>query len=224
MRTGPPPHPYTQRPQAQTPLSKDGTADASKHKRPRLGRRRFPMHHHFPHATGRTHPLQTHHPHRALTTRERGLTPQYGTLCRMCGLRRENSLHMGECNVIRKLFMRINSLKALEHPFIFPLTHAARTHQAIRILFATPAEGAPQAIVNFMIILWKNILISFYKVDLENQPFDPNIVWRCTLKRFADLALALAHDARTKQLLAIGRGEPPPSLNSHQARLSRRGR
>eukprot|EP00962_Isochrysis_galbana_P025028 scaffold7703_cov103-Isochrysis_galbana.AAC.16 len=36
----------------------------------------------------------------------------------------------------------------------------------------------------------------------------------------SDLALALAHDARTKQLLAIGRGEPPPSLNSHQARLS----
>eukprot|EP00962_Isochrysis_galbana_P016393 scaffold4688_cov125-Isochrysis_galbana.AAC.1 len=36
-------------------------------------------------------------------------------------------------------------------------------------------EGAPQAIVNFMIILWKNILISFYKVDLENQPFDPNL-------------------------------------------------
>eukprot|EP00962_Isochrysis_galbana_P029313 scaffold9347_cov110-Isochrysis_galbana.AAC.7 len=48
----------------------------------------------------------------------------------------------------------------------------------------------------------------------------PSNIWRCTLKRFADLALALAHDARTKQLLAIGRGEPPPSLNSHQARLS----
>jgi len=59
-----------------------------------------------------------------------------------------------------------------------------------------------------MIILWKNILISFYKVDLENQPFDPTIVWRYTLKRFADLALALAHDARTTQLLAISRGEP----------------
>eukprot|EP00962_Isochrysis_galbana_P030943 scaffold10064_cov130-Isochrysis_galbana.AAC.6 len=83
--------------------------------------------------------------HRALTTRERGLTPQCGTLCRMCGLKKENSLHMGECNVIRKLFMRINSLKALEDPFIFPLTPAARKHQAIRILFATPAEGAPQA-------------------------------------------------------------------------------
>jgi len=90
--------------------------------------------------------------------------------------------------------MRINSLKALEDPFVFPLTPAARKHQAVRILFATPAEGAPQAIVNFMI--WKNILISFYKVDLENQHFDPNAVWRYTLKRFADLALALAHDAR----------------------------
>ena len=71
-----------------------------------------------------------------------------------------------------------------------------------------------------MIILWKNILISFYKVDLENQPFDPNKVWRYTLKRFADLALALAHEARTTQLLAISRGEPTPSLNTHKARLS----
>eukprot|EP00962_Isochrysis_galbana_P033647 scaffold11310_cov107-Isochrysis_galbana.AAC.12 len=71
-----------------------------------------------------------------------------------------------------------------------------------------------------MIILWKIILISFYKVDLENQPFDPNIVWRYTLKRFADLALALAHDARTKQLsstLVEGNParrracEPPPT-------------
>eukprot|EP00962_Isochrysis_galbana_P047581 scaffold19493_cov101-Isochrysis_galbana.AAC.2 len=32
--------------------------------------------------------------------------------------------------------------------------------------------------------------------------------------------LALAHDARTKQLLAISRGEPPLSLNVHRARLS----
>ena len=66
--------------------------------------------------------------HRALTTRERGLTPQCGTLCRMCGLRKENSLHMGECNVIRKLFMRINSLKALEvrRPLRIP-PHPRRT-------------------------------------------------------------------------------------------------
>eukprot|EP00962_Isochrysis_galbana_P034953 scaffold11917_cov128-Isochrysis_galbana.AAC.1 len=40
------------------------------------------------------------------------------------------------------------------------------------------------------------------------------------MKRFADLALALAHEARTTQLLAISRGEPPPSLNMHKARLS----
>eukprot|EP00962_Isochrysis_galbana_P023193 scaffold6969_cov122-Isochrysis_galbana.AAC.4 len=32
------------------------------------------------------------------------------------------------------------------------------------------------------------------------------------------IALVLAHDARTKQLLANSRGEPPPSLNAYQAR------
>jgi hypothetical protein len=54
-----------------------------------------------------------------------------------------------------------------------------------------------------MIILWKNILISFYKVDMDNAPFDPNAIGRYTLKRFADLALAQAHEARTTQLLSI---------------------
>jgi hypothetical protein len=48
-----------------------------------------------------------------------------------------------------------------------------------------------------MIILWKNILISFYKVDMENTPFNPDAVGHYTLKRFADLALTQAHEART---------------------------
>eukprot|EP00962_Isochrysis_galbana_P038390 scaffold13627_cov109-Isochrysis_galbana.AAC.5 len=63
-----------------------------------------------------------------------------------------------------------------------------------------------------------HLLLSIYKVDRENEPFDFDPQYSLeiyTLKRFADLALALAHDARTKQLLAISRGEPPPSLNQH---------
>jgi hypothetical protein len=73
-----------------------------------------------------------------------------------------------------------------------------------------------------MIILWKNILISFFKVDIENTPFpfDPDTVWHYTLKRFADLALAQAHEARTLQLQAISRGEDPPSLSQFEARLA----
>jgi hypothetical protein len=71
-----------------------------------------------------------------------------------------------------------------------------------------------------MIILWKNIVIFFYKVDIENTPFKPDTVWHCTLKRFADLALAQAHEARTLQLRAISRGEDPPSLSHFEARLA----
>jgi hypothetical protein len=73
-----------------------------------------------------------------------------------------------------------------------------------------------------MIILWKNILISFYIVDIENAPFNPDVVWHYTLKRFADLALAQAHEARTLQLQlrAISSGEDPPSLSQFQARLA----
>lgn len=88
------------------------------------------------------------------------------------------------------------------------------------MLFACPGEGAPQAIADFIIILWKNILISFYKVDIENKPFDSDIVWYFTLKLFADLALVQAHEARTLQLHALSRGEDPPSLSGFKGRLA----
>jgi len=67
---------------------------------------------------------------------------------------------------------------------MYPLTPTIRKHQAIRILFACPAEAPPKAIVNFMIILYmeKYTHLLLYKVDLENQPFDPNAVWRYTPK------------------------------------------
>jgi hypothetical protein len=99
--------------------------------------------------------------HRALVTRERGINPACGSMCRMCGHYRENSTHIGECYTIRKIFTLINKLKCLEERFIYPTSAAARRRQAKRILFACPGEGAPKSTINFMIILWKNILISF---------------------------------------------------------------
>eukprot|EP00962_Isochrysis_galbana_P015707 scaffold4499_cov122-Isochrysis_galbana.AAC.7 len=84
---------------AQTPPGQSGLASETKYQRPRMGRRRFPLHHHLSHAAGRTHPLQAHRPPRPHHPRKRKRThpPKYGTicLCRMCGLRRENSPHMG---------------------------------------------------------------------------------------------------------------------------------
>jgi hypothetical protein len=138
----------------------------------------------------------------------------------MCGLHRETSTHVGKCDVIRKIFTRINKFKCLGADFIYPTDDQNRTRQAKRILFACPCEGAFKSIINFMIILWKNILISFYDVDMDNAPFDPDAIWRYTLKRFADLALAQAHEARPTQLLSISRGEDPPSLTRYNARLA----
>jgi hypothetical protein len=70
----------------------------------------------------------------------------------------------------------------------------------------------------------ENIPISFYKVDIENALFNPDLVWHYKFKRFANLALAQAHEARTLQLRAISRGEDPrgdpPSLSQFRARLT----
>jgi hypothetical protein len=153
--------------------------------------------------------------HRALVTRERGINPACGSMCRLCGRHREISTHVGECGVIRKIFTRINKLECLQERFTYPTSAEGRRGQAKRIPFACPGAGAPKSIINFMIILWKNILISIYKVDIESAPFNSDVIWHYTLKRFADLALAQAHEARTLQLRAINKGEdPPPSLSS----------
>jgi hypothetical protein len=58
-----------------------------------------------------------------------------------------------------------------------------------------------------MFIPWKNILISFYKVDMEKTPFNPD-VGHYTLKRFADLALA---QYRGRTPLKRKRTTPHPS-------------
>jgi hypothetical protein len=138
-------------------------------------------------------------------------------MCRLCGRHREKSTHVWECDVIRKIFTRINKLECLQERFTYPTSAEGRRGQAKRILFARPGEGAPKSIINFMIILWMNILISFHEVDIENAPFNPDVAWHYTLKRFADLALAQAHEARTLQLRAISWGKtPPPSLSSKQ--------
>jgi hypothetical protein len=138
----------------------------------------------------------------------------------MCGRHRENSTHIGECDVIRIIFTRINRLEFLQERFTYPTSAEGRRWQAKRILFASPGEGAPKSIINFMSILWKNILTSFYKVDIEIAPFNPDVVWHDTLKRFADLALALAqaHEAPAPYSceLSAGGKTPPPSLSSEQ--------
>jgi hypothetical protein len=113
-------------------------------------------------------------------------------MCRMCGRHRENSTHVGECDVIRKIFKRIyKKLGCLQERFTYPTSAEGRHWQAKRILIACPGEGAPKSIINFMIIYYGRIYvpISFYKVDIENAPFKPDVVWYYTLKRFADLAL-----------------------------------
>jgi hypothetical protein len=79
-----------------------------------------------------------------------------------------------------------------------------------------------------MIILWKNILISFYGINIEKAPFNPDVVWHYTLKRFADLALAQAHEAtRPAPPIAVSyliRGGDPPSpslsLSEQDSRLT----
>jgi hypothetical protein len=131
----------------------------------------------------------------------------------MCGLHRETSTHVGKCDAVRIVFTRINKFKCLGEDFLFPTDDSNRTRQAKRSLFVCPGEGAPKSIINFMIILWENILISFYKVDIDNTPFNADAIWRYTLKRFADLALAQAHEARTthnSSPLAAGK-TPHPS-------------
>eukprot|EP00962_Isochrysis_galbana_P041441 scaffold15228_cov118-Isochrysis_galbana.AAC.10 len=87
----------------------------------------------------------------------------------------------------------------------------------------TPAKRRPQVAANPVTSFWGLpdkilVLLSFCHHAAAERKARPSRESNSFLRK--KLKVKETHDARTKQLLAISRGEPPPPLNSHQARLS----
>eukprot|EP00962_Isochrysis_galbana_P042955 scaffold16212_cov112-Isochrysis_galbana.AAC.2 len=109
---------------------------------------------------------------------------------------------MGECNVIRKLFMRINTdLRHLKTPsFVYPLTPTARKHQKPSASSSSSparqrAEGPVPSVVS------RAWFSPSFKRCLR--PCTPPVRLFSVYSLHVQPSIRQAHDARTKQLLAI---------------------
>eukprot|EP00962_Isochrysis_galbana_P006423 scaffold1732_cov117-Isochrysis_galbana.AAC.5 len=148
----------------------------------------------------------------------------------------------GSSNALSELLMRINSLRITLHspmcgefsllsphmrqrvPYwgVSPLSRVVRARWMMCLKWVCTSRGVRKVVVQREAAsshAWSFMFSLACQAAWAGGDY-PDTVWRYTLKRFVDLALALAHDARTKRLLAISRGEPPPSLNTYQPRLS----
>jgi hypothetical protein len=164
-----------------------------------------------------------HITHRAVYTRNRIYTTAKKQKCRLCNDHKETSTHLGRCQVIQKLFRRFNSLAAHPSRLFSKQLYKKNTYTAdapdsnttiTDILFLLPREGVAPALGALAVILWKHIRIAFYQLEIEKKSFIPDIVWKKTIARFADLCLAQEAKAKILITKAKGRGDNPPSLHA----------
>jgi hypothetical protein len=112
-----------------------------------------------------------HITHRVIFTRNR--KPELNKkdrLCRLCHKAKEDSLHMGQCQVLQTLLSRINRFNATTIRICFALRRGDQTNNAVLgILFLAPRADVTQAIGSLLTILWKDTLMHWYKVDIEKK-------------------------------------------------------
>jgi hypothetical protein len=113
--------------------------------------------------------------HRVLITRQR--TGHITTKYHLYDSYTDTSIHLGQCYYMRALYNRIKILYA-DLP---PIT-------TDRILFCFHEDKLPRELYHIIKILWRFALITFYRVDIELEPFKPNKIWSNTIRRFTELA------------------------------------
>jgi hypothetical protein len=106
------------------------------------------------------HPHFKHIIHRALVTRERGINPPRAGTSAACAASTERPPHTLVSATPSEKYSQASTISAMpRRKTSLPTDDSSRTRQAKRILFACPGEGAPKSTIDFMIILWKYILI-----------------------------------------------------------------
>jgi hypothetical protein len=165
-----------------------------------------------------------HITHRAIFTRNRKAElNKKDRLCRLCHKAKEDSLHMGKCQVIQTLFSRINRLKATAIRICSNLRKGDQTNNTImEILFLAPRADIPLALGSLLTILWKYTLMHWYKVDIEKKQFIKDTVWGQAIRRFAELCLVQLAKYRKAQARAQARGahEPTTKYNNEMEPLA----
>jgi hypothetical protein len=76
----------------------------------------------------------------------------------------------------------------------------------IDILFLAPRPDVPLSIGSMLTVLWKYILMNWYKVDIEKKAFFKDTVWGQAIRQFAELCLVQLAKYRKAHARATARG------------------
>ena len=132
-------------------------------------------------------------------------------MCRCCGLREEHFVHLPICHVLRRgVWLRLVALAKAA-----PESHGLKNASVglSFVLLGTTVNGRllPPGLLAFWIILWKFVIIRFTQVELENAPFQADVVWEQALRRFAVRVHAAVWKYKLRVLAARAQESPPPS-------------
>ena len=146
--------------------------------------------------------------HGALFTRDRNQEAP-SCLCRLgCGYK-ETIPHLGECSVLRPIYLWLNTLAE------------CKLESQQEAILGIPLEGPPlpPAANAFYLIVMKSLLISFCLVDLENKKFSTEEVKKFAICRMAKKVQSYSVVFQRRVRRAKGRGDRPPSPESANKQL-----
>jgi hypothetical protein len=145
----------------------------------------------------------------------RSVRPHEGkSSCRCCGKYIENTNHLAECSVLRKVWLRFSRLASATHGRT-PLTHALIFH-------ALDKEGRmlPPALSALHLILWKMVIFNFTTVDTDGNRFRPSKVWSDALRRYETRLSARAFKVTRNAIATMRRGERTREPDAENRRIA----
>jgi hypothetical protein len=142
-----------------------------------------------------------------LCTRAWGLGPSL--TCRLCGGAVERLSHLPHCPEILAVFDRFRRLASSMG------VHVQSTPTLI-LLGLTGGEALPSALSVLHVLLWKFIIISFTRVDMHGERFEPKEIYRAALLRLDTRLKAYAERVRRRALARRAKGLTPLTQSAYE--------
>jgi len=139
--------------------------------------------------------------HRGLFTRSQS-SVRIDDTCRLCNAHKETIRHLANCPKLKPMWDK--------YCHYCCITSTTPLDRECILLLGVREDGRalPQAPSDFLLIVWKFILINFTLVDLKQQKFIPEEVWKGAVRRYISKANTLTFKIMLKQIRSEnGRGE-----------------
>jgi hypothetical protein len=141
--------------------------------------------------------------HRALFTHT--INPKApSNSCRCCHRVPERIIHLAQCSKIAQVWRQFDKLTNT------PTRSRSSAYRLFGVVDKTPL---PLALLDLHTLTWKYILLAMVHVDLDNLPFNPSVIWKQVLVRYARAVNSTAYKAQTAILRTASRGDPASSAH-----------